>query len=179
MQNTCLKPLFWISLVLTLLSGAALAVIDPYLRIPTSPIGIVSYEFCGFQDSCRSMVEAWSPYQQLMTALSLGVDYLFMLVYPATICFALLLVAQQLSPRLQRSTRIVAWSAWVAGVADALENYCLAQMLLAPDVTGYAWPASMFATVKFTFVGITLLWLLVAYLASILPQPKAGMARLR
>lgn len=179
MQNTCLKPLFWLSLLLTLSSGVALAVIDPYLRGPTSPLGIVSYELCGYQGACRSMVEAWSPYQQLMTALSLGVDYLFMLVYPATICFALLLVAQQLPQRLQRSTRIVAWSAWIAGITDALENYCLAQMLLTPTATGYAWPASIFATIKFTFVGITLLWLLVAYLTSILPQPKASAARLR
>lgn len=177
MQNTRLKPLFWLSLLLTLLAGAALAVIDAYLRIPTSPIGIVSYELCAYHGTCRSMVETWSHYQQLMAALSLGMDYLFMFAYSGTICLALLLVAQQLPTGLQRGTRIVAWSAWAAGINDALENYCLAQMLLAPTAAEFAWPASIFATLKFAFVGITLLWLLIAYLIGILPQPKAAAAK--
>lgn len=179
MRDSTIKTLFGLSLLLTLAAGLALALIDAHIRVPSSPMGIVSYELCAYQNACRQMVEGWTPFQQLMTALSLGVDYLFMLVYPAAIWLALLLLAPKLPARLQRFTIGSAWSAWVAGLTDAAENYCLAQMLLSPGASEYAWPASIFATIKFSFVGFTLVWLILSYLAFVLPQPRTASAAQR
>ena len=39
-----------------------------------------------------------------------------------------------------------------------LENYCLTQMLVNPAAGGYAWPAALFATIKFVVLGVTLGW---------------------
>ena len=66
--------------------------------------------------------------------------------------------------RLKMVTRGAAWAVWGAGAADAVENYCLAQMLVSPAADGYAWPAALFATVKFIVLGATLTWLLLMYL---------------
>ena len=176
MRHSTVKTLFGLSLLLTLAAGLALALIDAHLRIPTSPLGIVSYELCAYQQACRQIVESWNPHQQLMAALSLGVDYLFMLVYPAAIWLALLLVVAQLAAKLQRFTVVTAWSAWGAGISDAVENYCLTQMLLSPGASEYAWPASICASIKFAFLGFTLTWLLLSYLLFVLPRPRTATA---
>jgi hypothetical protein len=164
MQRELTKKLGWISLVLTLGTLAALVAIDLHLRNAVSPRGIASFEVCAYTGSCRAIVDAWGPGGQVWAALNLGVDYLFMCLYPATIFLGLMLVVVYVPDRLKTFTRGAAWAAWGAGLADAAENYSLAQMLLSPAAGGYAWPAAMFATVKFIVLGCTLGWLLVAYL---------------
>jgi hypothetical protein len=164
--------LFRISLLLTLATLAALAMIDQHLRSPASPLGIVSFEFCAYSGSCRAIVDAWGPGGQVWAALSLGADYLFMFLYPATIFLGLLLVAAQVPDRLKTFTIWVAWAAWGAGAADAAENYCLTQTLVSPAAAGCAWPAAIFATIKFVILGGTLAWLLVAYVRFALPGSR-------
>ena len=69
----------WLSLMLALVTLGALALIDLHLRNAVSPQGIVSFELCAYTGSCRAIVEAWGPSGQVWAALSLGLDYLFML----------------------------------------------------------------------------------------------------
>jgi FtsH-binding integral membrane protein len=163
-QRELLKTLFWISLLLMLATLGALIAIDLHLRNAVSPQGIVSFELCAYTSSCRAIVEAWGPGGQVWAALSLGVDYLFMFLYPATIFLGLTLAVVHVPERLSKFTRGAAWAVWGAGAADAAENYCLAQMLLNPSPGAYAWPAALFATIKFIVLGVTLGWLLAMYL---------------
>ena len=153
--------LAWLGLMLALVTLYALISIDLHLRNPVSPQGIVSFELCAYTSSCRAIVEAWGPVGQVWAGLSLGLDYLFMFLYSATIFLGLLLVVVHVPERIKMLTTGAAWAVWIAGAADALENYCLAQMLMSPAAGGYAWPASIFATVKFVVLGVTLGWLLV------------------
>jgi hypothetical protein len=155
------KRLCWISLVLMLAILGGLIAIDLHLRNPVSPQGIVSFELCAYIRSCRAIVEAWGPGGQVWAALSLGLDYLFMFLYAATIFLGLWLVVVHVPERLEKFTLGAAWAVWVAGAADALENYCLVQMLMNPAADGYAWPASIFATIKFVVLSVTLGWWLV------------------
>jgi hypothetical protein len=155
---------------------AALVAIDRRLEGPASPAGIVSFEVCAYRDACGAIVDAWPPDAQLMAALSLGVDYLFMVAYPAAICLGLLLLVEHVPERLKRFTTRAAWIAWLAAAADAVENYCLAQMLLTPTAREYAWPAATAATVKFVVLGGTLGWLLVAYVRFVLSRPRPARA---
>jgi hypothetical protein len=153
--------LAWLSLMLALVTLGALALIDLHLRNVVSPQGIVSFELCAYTGSCRAIVEAWGPGRQTWAALSLGLDYLFMLAYAAAIFLALRLVAARVPERLKTFTGGAAWAVWVAGAADAAENYCLAQMLVNPAAGGCAWPASILATIKFMVLGVTLGWWLL------------------
>jgi hypothetical protein len=162
---------FNVALALALASFAALAAIDLSLRNPASPNGIVSFELCAYSGSCRDIIAHWDSTTRLMAALSLGIDYLFMVAYPAAICFGLLLVALKVPARLQPLTKRAAWAIWIAGAADALENYCLARMLLAPAAQQYAWPAAIFATVKFSVLGVVLAWLVYASLRYAASKP--------
>jgi hypothetical protein len=160
-QRELTKRLCWLSLVLMLATLGALIAIDLHLRNATSPRGIVSFELCAYTGSCRAIVEAWGPVGQVWAGLSLGLDYLFMFLYAATIFLGLLLVVGHVPDRLKKITLGAAWVVWGAGLADALENYCLAQMLVNPAADGYGWPASIFATIKFVVLGVTLGWWLL------------------
>ena len=161
MRHELMKTFCWISLVLMVATLGALIAIDLHLRNAVSPQGIVSFELCAYTGSCRAIVEAWGPVGQVWAALSLGVDYLFMFLYPATIFLGLLLVVVHVPERLKMLTTGAALAVWGAGAADALENYCLAQMLVNPAAGGYAWPAAIFATIKFIVLGATLGWWLL------------------
>ena len=87
-----------------------------------------------------------------------------MFLYAVTVFLGLLLVVVHVPERLKTITLGAAWAVWVAGAADALENYCLTQMLVNPAADWYAWPASIFATIKFMVLGVTLGWWLLMYL---------------
>jgi hypothetical protein len=163
MSRDVLRQLFGVSLAFTVAALVALAVVDGHLKGPASPAGIVSFELCAYSDSCDSILQGWGPDARLMAALSLGLDYLFMLAYSAAICSGLLLVRARVPERLKGVTMLAAWLAWVAGIADALENYCLAQVLLGSDRQAYAWPAAAFATVKFLALGVALSWLMFIF----------------
>ena len=158
MQKNTLKYTWWALLALTLALGAVIAMIDEGIRTHAAPLGIVSFELCAYTHACAAILESWSSHARQLTALSLGIDYLFMVLYPATICVGLLLVASLGPPNLQKFTRGFAWWAWGMGIADAFENYFLTQMLLTDSVQGLAWPAAVFASIKFAILLHTLLW---------------------
>ena len=174
MTRAAARTGFNIALALALVSFAALAAIDLSLRNPASPNGIVSFELCAYSGSCHDIIAHWDPTARLMAALSLGIDYLFMVAYPAAICCGLLLVASSVPASLEPLTTRAAWAIWIAGAADALENYCLARLLLVPDAQQYAWPAAMFATIKFSVLGVVLAWLGYASLRYAAFKPRGA-----
>lgn len=166
MSHKHLKTAYWVSLALAIASLAALGIIDQQLKTAASPLGIVSFELCAYNASCPAVIAAWSAKAQLMAAMGLGLDYLFMVAYPAAICLGLLLLA----PRLPRSMRtvatVLAWVVWVAGFADAVENYHLFQMLLGHPVADHQWPATLAASIKFVaLVPALLVWLVGSVVA--------------
>lgn len=149
-----------ICLVLALASLAALGLIDQHLKTAASPLGVVSFELCAYTDTCGAIVAGWVGNARLMAAMSLGLDYLFMVTYPATICLGLLLAVPRLATRWQRVATALAWSMWLAGAADAVENFALFQMLLGQPVAAFQWTATVAATFKFVvLVPALLAWL--------------------
>lgn len=157
-----LRLWFWLSLVLTAASLAALGLIDTHLKNSAAPLGVVSFELCAYQASCDAITASWQSAQTSMAAMSLGLDYLFMVAYPATICFGLNLCAPSLPGPLRRLALLLAWGIWLAGAADALENYHLFQMLTGHPTADHGWPATVAATVKFAVLVPALVAWLVA-----------------
>lgn len=51
------------------------------LKTPSSPAGIVSFEFAGSLAVPREMLAAWGETGQVYAALNLGLDYLFLISY--------------------------------------------------------------------------------------------------
>ncbi len=161
MSRQHLKRLLWILIALALPALAVLAWIDESgLKVASAPLGTISFELCGFTSSCNLILNEWGVQGQRLQLFSLGLDYLFMVLYPAITCISLLLVSSQLPPTLKTVTVALAWLALVAGVADAGENYFLAQVILKQSGIPYGGWASLFAAAKFGIIGLTLFWLL-------------------
>ncbi|RZL10958.1 MAG: hypothetical protein EOP40_04455 [Rubrivivax sp.] len=163
-----LKLAYWTSLVMAIATLAALGIIDQHLKTDASPLGIVSFELCAFSSTCAATTAAWGEEARLMAAMSLGLDYLFMVAYPMAICCGLLVLAPRLPGRFAGIATWLAWLVWVAGVADAVENYHLFQMLLGHSVDTHQWPATMAASIKFAALTPALLaWLVFAAWAAL------------
>lgn len=160
MSKLMLKRTFWAFLVLTLLTSMAMLVIDNGLKSATSPNGIISFEFCGFTASCDAALLEWGVKGQALAMLSLGLDYLFMILYPGLLCLGLLLLAPRVPRGLYRMTVIAACLCPAISLADAAENYALIQIILNGSGSTYGLLASTFATIKFVILGVTLAWLL-------------------
>lgn len=161
MTQRALRLTYWISLAITFATLGALAIIDQHLKTPASPLGIVSFELCAYGSSCDAIASSWGGEAKLQAAMSLGLDYLFMLAYPATICCGLLLLEKQVPASLKMPAMVLAWVVWGAGMSDAVENYHLYQMLLGKPVIAHQWPATIAASIKFAILVPPLLaWLL-------------------
>jgi hypothetical protein len=161
MTHGILRRLYWISLVLAIASLCALAIIDQHLKTPVSPLGIVSFELCAYESACASIPASWDAKAKLYAAMSLGLDHLFMLAYPAAISCGLWLFRSRCPALWRTPTMLMICAVWVAGAADAVENHHLFQMLLDQPMANHQWPATLAATVKFLCLMPALtLWLL-------------------
>ncbi|MCB9637340.1 MAG: hypothetical protein H6728_10620 [Myxococcales bacterium] len=161
-----MRGLRWLLFVATLCISFSLGQIDKDLRGPDSPRGIVSFEFCGYTATCDKMIKAWGSVGRESAMLSLGLDYLFLVIYPLCMCFCLLWVADRLPTSLSRYVRGIAYLALVSGVADAIENYGLIQVLRGNQAMNFAWWAGTFAVIKFSIVVLALLTFVFAFLIS-------------
>jgi hypothetical protein len=173
MQQHPLRIVHWSSLTLAAVLLAALGIIDQHLKTQASPLGIVSFELCAHAAACQDMLAAWSPKAQLMAAMSLGLDYLFMLAYPVAIGSGLLLLAPRLPHTLGKCASWLAVLVCGAGLADAVENYHLFQMLAGSPVLAHQWSATLAASIKFVALLPPLLFWLLAALWRALPLRAA------
>lgn len=165
MQRLHLKFLLWVLITLFVPTMAGLAVIDSGLKVPAAPLGIISFELCGFLSTCDATLQQWGVEGRQLAMLSLGLDYLFMVIYPSLVCVGLLLVVASVPARAAKLTRSLAWIALLAGAADAFENYFLIRVVLTGSGASHGVLASICSAIKFSILGITLGWLILASIA--------------
>lgn len=131
---------------------AALAVIGGPLKGPEAPHGIITLELCAFTADCAAILRAWSASQREAAMLSLGLDYLYLVLYPTVLGSALLVVARRLPVRFHRPARVLVGLVAIAGVLDGIENYFLIRLLMTGLASPYALPAAVCATGKFAIL---------------------------
>lgn len=140
-------------LVLSVLLGVlsiALAALGAPLVTAAAPWGIVSYEFAGTAEGAGRVLASWSPAAREHAMLTLGLDFLYLLVYPAWLSLACVFLAGngfQPGPGIA-----LAWAVLAAGALDAVENLALIRLLTAGPgdaAAGLAWAC---AGVKFALV---------------------------
>jgi len=155
---------FFLLFVATLVVMIALQVIGAPLQTEAAPGGIVTFEFAGDVATARHIIESWQGATLASTGLSLGLDFLFLLLYGAAISMACVGLAERLMMRHSRFAALgvaLAWGAWLASLLDAIENLALIRLLLG-DFNAI-WPPLAYgcAAVKFALVLAGLLYTLV------------------
>ena len=152
---------------------AAMYMVGAPLKTEAAPNGIVTFELCALASGCERILQTWTPRQREYAMLGLGLDYLYMVLYPAVIASALLTVAKTLPRVIQGSARLMAWMLVLAGLADAFENYFLIQMLITGENAGNAMPAAAFASGKFVVIALALALLAVAAVLNVVRRRDA------
>ncbi|MFK8016415.1 MAG: hypothetical protein AB8G17_13365 [Gammaproteobacteria bacterium] len=167
-NSASLNKILWPCVVLFVLTAAALIAIDVQLRNAATPHGIVSFELCTFASSCDRALDQWGAKGQALAMLSLGLDYLFLILYPGLIFIVLRLLAVHLPPNLRGPTALAAWSCPVIALADAAENFALIQVIVRQSGDFYGFVGGVFAVIKFVCLGLALTWLAIVFIKYLL-----------
>ncbi|MDH3213309.1 MAG: hypothetical protein OEM05_12560 [Myxococcales bacterium] len=140
---------------LTVAVMVALDAIGRPLVTDASPLGIVSFEFAGDFATATRMLESWGEAGRVRAGLSLGLDYLFLVLYASAIALGCRLVARRLAPPgtvVHRAGTGLAWGQVGAATLDAVENFALIRLLMGSDAA--LWPSLAWwcAALKFALV---------------------------
>ena len=157
------RRLLWISAGLSFVLMGVLTRIGVPLESEAAPRGIVSFELAGDASTAQAILDSWSDAARLHAALSLGLDYLFLVAYAVALSLACVEVAKRIAPTglgLARVGVLLAWGQLLAAGLDAIENFALIQLLLGSD--GASWPGLAWwcAAIKFGWVGAGLLYVI-------------------
>ena len=168
------KRTFWLFLILMLLATFVLQMIDGSLQTAAAPQGIVSYELAGNVGTAGSILASWDANAQLHAAFSLGFDYLYMLAYAVTLALAVLWLADGLPGLLGNVGVLLAWGMGAAGLADAVENYFLWQMLVSGPSDTAAMAARWAAMLKFALIILAILYIVFVLLSNLFRKKSGG-----
>ncbi len=125
---------------------------------------IVDFELAGTLRLAQDILQMWGAEGQIYAALSLGLDYLFLLLYGSAISLGCVLVAQFWRDKAPWLATIGSWLAWgllVAALLDAIENAALIRLLLGGQEMWLAPVARWCALVKFGLVFLGLPYMLL------------------
>lgn len=146
------RALFWPWLVATIAVMAILNLIDLPLQTEAAPMGIVSYQLAGDAPAVERIIASWDARARIFAGFSLGLDYLFMLLYGVLFAWLCIRAAERMrehAPILARVGIGLAWSVGLAMLLDATENALQFWMLVSRPRA--PWPQVMWgcAVVKF------------------------------
>lgn len=125
--------------------------------------GIISFELSNSIERSIEIMNSWGSQAKIFAGLSLGFDYLFLLIY--TLFLALMI--HKLNERLWGGKsfynigNVILWSMYIAAIFDAIENLALIKLLLGSHEQLWSSVAFYFAFIKFILVIIGIIYVLV------------------
>jgi hypothetical protein len=162
---------------LTVAVMLALDAIGRPLATEAAPLGIVSFEFAGDLESAARMLASWGEAGRVRAGLSLGLDFLFLVLYASAIGLGCKGVARRLAPPgtlAHRTGTGLAWGQVAAAALDAVENVALIRLLLGSRDA--LWPSLAWgcAAVKFALVIAGLAYVLLGLPLALLRKRSQG-----
>jgi hypothetical protein len=141
--------------------------LDQKLITVDAPRGIISFELAGSIEKAEKILKEWGPQGKAYATLSLGLDYLFLIVYALFIALACVRITRHLKLRFSFVAAWgfgLGWAQFSAALLDVIENFALIN--LAFDSQRESWPiiARWCALVKFGIVGTGLVYILTGTL---------------
>ena len=164
------KRWVWIFIALALLMSALMTTISKPLTTPAAPAGIISYELAGNLANAQAMINSWDTTAKIQAGLSLGLDFLYPLIYAMAICLAVVVASGRFHGWLASVGAWLAWGIWIAAGLDYIENVALIQLLLGS--TNELWPTLAYwcATIKFVLIILAILYALLGGIVAIIKR---------
>ena len=161
-SNSARKRAIVVALAFSAILLVAMRTLDAPLRTRVAPRGIVSFELAKNYAASRQILDSWNARAKTHAALSLGLDYLFLIVYALFISLACVQVSKALqrrTPLLAGPGAVLAWAQFLAAILDAIENLALIHLLLNSSRRWLPCLARWCAIVKFSIVGAGLIYI--------------------
>lgn len=144
--------------------------------------GIVSLELARTPQKANAIIDSWGNNGKGIALFSLGLDYLFIAVYTATLWLFCRFFAHSLREKnefLSKTGNFLSWLVILAGILDVIENQLLLIMLLSEPSDMATATAALAASGKFVLLLITGIYLFACIVAVILynccgPSPEKG-----
>ncbi len=127
------KPIFWTLFGLTIGLMIIMNTVAAPLTSASAPIGIISFEFAGSLDATALVINSWDESGRILAAFSIGIDFLFLILYSTTIGLACIWSGDVLGERFWSLAFLgipLAWGQWFAALLDVIENIALMVVLL-------------------------------------------------
>ena len=156
------KKLTFSLFYLLIISAIVLTYFNQSLENEIAPYGIFSFELAGSLDKSVEIINSWSPLAKTFAGLSLGYDFLFLLIY--TLFIALMI--HKLNERLwagkafYKVGELLIWSMFLTSIFDAVENVSLIKLLIGSYKEYWSSVAYAFAIGKFVLIFISVLYLI-------------------
>jgi hypothetical protein len=166
---------FWLALAATLVVMAVMNVIGVPLVTEAAPFGIVSFEFAGNADQTGRILASWDETARLYAAFSLGLDYLFMVVYGLALGLGTASGVKSLAVRGWPPGERAHWLSWFFPLAiffDAGENALLFRQMVQGPGEMLAWGAAVLAAIKFGLIFLGLVFGFYALVVSLLVRQR-------
>lgn len=165
-RKMCRRPILF-TFVLFVLCSIALSTIDVFIKNEITPLGIVSFEFISSLSNVNAAMQLWGEKGQAAVGFSLGLDYLYILVYSVLFIYCLRNTSEKLFQHNAAFAKVAAVLAVVFPVAaccDAIENFGLLKLLLGSQNELWVVVAYYCAAIKFCIIAISLVCIVVGQL---------------
>jgi hypothetical protein len=137
------------------LAGLTVILIAVFMSIPLEP-DIVQFEL-----NAEQVINSWNEAAKIRAAFSLGLDFLFLVIYSNTIALACIWAAKGFQIRqllLATVGILLAWGQWLAALLDGVENIALVTILFGSITSPWDQLAKWCAIFKFILVILGLIY---------------------
>ncbi len=130
--------------------------------------GIVSFELAKNISKSKEIINSWSETDKINASLSLGFDFLFIVVYTLFITLMIYKINTKLwnGKSFYKIGSLLIYAIFIAGIFDVFENISLIKILNGNTSQVYATTAYYFASMKFAILLIGIIYLIGNWLYS-------------
>ncbi len=153
-------------LVLLLMSIAVMRYLDSFLINEVSQNGIVSFELAKELSNSNEIINAWDATAKSAAGLSLGFDFLFLLIYASFISWLVYLINDRLFIKSKNIffKKVSILLPFIVAFFDVLENIALIKLLLGDLQQKWSAMAYYFAVIKFGLLIVAISYILLGFL---------------
>lgn len=148
------RPLLYVLLLLLVICVFAMRYFDSFLINDIATYGILSFELAKELVVSEAILNSWTEVELAATGLSLGFDFIFIIVYASFIALLIYNINQRLwkSHLFYHVGRFMIWSIYLAALFDIVENIALIQLVLGNLNQIWSSTAYYLASIKFVII---------------------------
>ena len=163
--KTYKKRITLILLITIIINIIAITIFDIPLKNEICENGIVSFELAKDLDKSVDILNSWGGSTKINAGLSLGFDFLFLLVYSSFIALLIFNINNSLwkNKSFHKFGNLLVILIFIAAFFDIIENIALIKLLLGDLKQILSSVSYYFAVIKFVIIIISIIYLLISW----------------